>query len=88
MCYILCVSIALVLQHSNGMRRIVLASVTCPALQYIFHIISHIRHDFRAEGGGGEFVEHIMCIFILCAAFVCNVSHSKQNSASYYSEFT
>jgi len=39
-----CVSIALVIQHA--VRRIILPSVACPALNYL-SIMSHKRHDFR-----------------------------------------
>ena len=37
-------SVALVIQHAERMRRIILSSVDCPA-------VSHTRQDFR--GGGG-----------------------------------
>jgi len=36
-----CVSVALGIQHTMRMRRIILSSVACPSLQYFFfHIIS------------------------------------------------
>jgi hypothetical protein len=36
----LCVFVTLGIEHAKRMRRIVLSSVACPALQYFFHIIS------------------------------------------------
>ena len=39
-----CVSVALVIQHTIRMRRIISSSVACPALPY-FYTLSHIRHD-------------------------------------------
>ena len=41
-----CTSVALVIQHAKRMRRIILSSVTCLALQN-FHRFSHKRQDFR-----------------------------------------
>jgi len=35
-----CGSVALGLQHAKHMRRIILPSAACPAVQYFFHIIS------------------------------------------------
>jgi len=48
---VLCVFVALVTEHAMRMRRVILSSVTCPALQN-FSTLSHKRRDFR--GGGGE----------------------------------
>jgi hypothetical protein len=42
------VSVALVIQHAKRMRRIILSSVACPAVQHFF-ALSHKRHDFRKE---------------------------------------
>jgi hypothetical protein len=44
------------------MRRVLLMSVACPAVQY-FSTLSHKQHDFR--GGGGEVTEREMFFFFL-----------------------
>jgi hypothetical protein len=41
-----CVLVALGMQHGIRMRRIVLSSPSCPAVQYFF-TLSHTRQDFR-----------------------------------------
>jgi hypothetical protein len=51
-----CVSVALGVQHSKRMRRIILLSVACPALQY-FSKSSHKRYDFRKK------LLNIKCVF-------------------------
>ena len=38
--------VALVIQHAMRMRRVILSSVVCPALQY-FPTLSRKRHEFR-----------------------------------------
>ena len=43
-----CVSVALVIQHTKRMCRIILSSVACPALPYLF-TLSHKWHDFRKK---------------------------------------
>jgi hypothetical protein len=60
------------------MHRIILPSVTCPALPY-FPTLSHKRHDFR-----GEKIEQKTRVLILHTTFAWNISHSTTNSARYY----
>ena len=43
-----CVALALVIQHANRMRRIILSSVGCPAQQY-FSTLAYKRYDFRGK---------------------------------------
>jgi hypothetical protein len=41
-----CVSVASGIQHAERFRRIILSSVACPALQYLY-TLPRIRHDFK-----------------------------------------
>ena len=43
-----------------------------------FSTLSHKRNDFRKKVNGRE-----MCILIFSTTFICNISHSKKNSARY-----
>ena len=77
--YSQCVTVvALVVQHALLMRRTVLSSVACPALSY-FSTLSHKWHDFPKT-----VTERKMCVLIFASTFICDISHSKKNSARYY----
>ena len=46
--YVECAFVALVTQHAKRMRRIILLSVACQGLTFIFFsTLSNKRHDFR-----------------------------------------
>jgi hypothetical protein len=75
------VFVALVIQHAKRMRRIILPSVACLAIQY-FSTLSHKRHDFREK-----VIEHKMCVLTFSVNFIRNVSHSKKNSVRYYDNY-
>jgi hypothetical protein len=53
------VSVALVIQHAERMRHIILSSAACLFLPY-FSTLFHKRHDFWEKG-----TEYKMCVFIL-----------------------
>jgi len=72
-----CASITLVIQHLKRMCCITLSSVACLAELY-FYTLSHKRHDFLGKG-----IVHKICVLIFSTTFVCNISHSKNNSARY-----
>ena len=52
--------VALIIQPAVRMRRKILPSVACPALQY-FATLCHKRHDFRKTKSSSE---HKMCVLI------------------------
>jgi hypothetical protein len=60
--------------------RAKLSSVARPVVQY-FSTLSLKRRDFR---GGAKFNDHKMCVLVFSTNFVCNISHSKKNSARFY----
>jgi hypothetical protein len=60
------------------MRRIILPSVACLAVTYLF-TLSHKRQEFREK-----FTEHKMCVLIFCRTFLWNTSRSRKNSARHY----
>ena len=51
-----CVSVALVTQHANSMRRTILASVACLYRLYL-STLSLKRHNFQKQ-----MIEHKMCL--------------------------
>ena len=59
-----CVSVALVMQHTKRMRRIVLSSVACQALQYL-STFSRKKNDFPEK-----VIEHKMCVLIFSTTSV------------------
>jgi len=81
-CVVLCtvcefVFLALGIQHSNRMDRILLSSVVFTALSY-FSTISHKCHSFQNE------ILNMKFVFGFCAKFALNISNSKKNTARYY----
>jgi len=71
-----CVFVALGIQQAKRMRLIVLPCVSCPAVQYFFHVIGQtVRISEKKKVN-----EHKMCVLIFCTTFVRNISYSK-NSA-------
>jgi hypothetical protein len=63
--YSVSVFIALCIQHSKRMGRVILLSVACPAVQY-FSTLSHKRYDFSVI----NIIEHIKCVLISSTNFV------------------
>ena len=61
-----CAFVALVIQHAERMRRIVLSSVACPAVPYFPALcLSHKRYFFRKK-----VTEHNMYIMIFSTTVV------------------
>jgi len=77
---ILCVwvFVALVFQRAKCMRRIILSSVTCPALPY-FSAFLRKRHEFRRK----KLLKHKMWDSNVSTNFIQNSSHSKNKWARY-----
>jgi hypothetical protein len=69
-----CVLAALRSQHATGMRRTILSSVACSALQCL-STLSHKRQDFR------KVIQHN--ILILSTNSACNISHCTKNRTRY-----
>jgi hypothetical protein len=78
--HILCVCVALCIQHAKHMCCITL-SVACLILPYFPHIISW---TVQFSGGGGGVIEHKICVLILSTTFVWNIPHFMKNSERYY----
>jgi len=62
-----CVSVALFIQHTKGMRRIIWSSVARLTVPY-FYTLSHKRHDFRKK-----VFEHTVCVLIVSTTFASKV---------------
>ena len=81
-----CVYEALVIQHAKHMRRSITSPVASLDLPH-FPPLSHKWHDFR--GRGGVELLDITCVdAVFSTAFFLNISHSTDNSASYYNKRT
>ena len=59
-----CLFVALVIQHTKRMRRIILSSISCHAVQYFPIVISHTA---RSSGRGGS--HQIKRVFIFSTIF-------------------
>jgi predicted transcriptional regulator len=77
-----CVSVALIIQHTKGMRRIIWSFVACLAVPF-FSTLSHKRHDFWEN-----VFEHTMCVLIVSTNFASNISLFNSNLSIYYSGYT
>ena len=72
-----CGSVALVIQLAQNMSSMILSSLAYLDVTY-FSAFSYKRHDFR------EIVfENKIYVLMFSTSFVRNISHSKNNSASY-----
>jgi len=67
------------IQHEMCMRRITESSVACLVLPQL-STVSQTRQDFQ---GGGEVIDHDMCIWISSTIFSWNISYSKKNWTRY-----
>ena len=72
-----CVSVTLVIQHAKRMLRIIQPSLTSLAPPYFF-TLSHKRQDF-----GKKFIANKMRVLSFSTSFTRNISHFKNNLASY-----
>ena len=73
--------VALVIQHAKHMRRIILSSVTCPALAY-FSALFNKWQDFKKK-----VIEYKTRVLIFATNFVSSISHSTTNSERYYHKY-
>ena len=72
------VSVVLVMQHAERIRRFTLLSVACPA----HHVFPHYVINGMIFGGrGGEVTAYKMCVVIFYTIFIWNISHSKKKWA-------
>jgi hypothetical protein len=70
--------LALVTRHTNRILSAQHNFLTCglAGCTIFFFTLSHKRHDFQKK-----VTEHEICAFIFSTHFVCDISHSKKNSA-------
>ena len=75
-----CVSLALVIQHAQRLRRILLSSMTCRTVQYS-STSSHKRHEFRKR----KLLDTKPAVSNCCTNFFFwNIYPSKKKWARYY----
>jgi hypothetical protein len=74
-------SVALGIQHTKGTRSVILLSVAYLAVLHISAVF-HKDHNLKKK------LQYKICILILSAIFVRNISHFKKNSARYYRKCT
>jgi hypothetical protein len=79
-----CVCVSEVLASLTSVKIVTcLRRITLPlAAVRLCHIFKHYLTN-GTTFGKKELTEHKMCIVIFTATFVCNISHSKKNSARY-----
>ena len=70
-----CVFVALFNKNAKLFRHIILSSVTSLS-QQIFSSLFNKRHVLWKT-----LTEHKICVLIFSIIFVCNICHSKKNSA-------
>ena len=78
-----CVFVALGVEHAMRMRRVVLS---LPVLLY--RVFPHYLINGTIFGGGRGVTEHKIFVLIFSKSFVWNISHSNNNSTTYYHKFT
>jgi len=61
------VSVALVTQHAERMRPIIVSSAACPGVPHVSTLYRK-RLDFVCVCGGGIYIEHLN----VCVDFLCN----------------
>jgi hypothetical protein len=76
-----CVSVALVIQHVKRMLRIILSSVSCPALP-LFFTLTHKMYYFCKKK-----LLKTKRVLIFSTNFGQTSSYSVKNSARYYQKF-
>jgi hypothetical protein len=67
--------VALGIRYAKGMRRVMLSSGACPAVQYFLHY--HITITTF-----GKKLRDIKCVLIFSTTVVLNIPYSKKNSAA------